>query len=158
MFLEELTQTLIPSLERQLHGTPAWYRIAGYSIAGLFAIYRLYQTTMFSRAASVSGSLWYDGFPEYCRSHSPAGNVTDVYFSLGSKERRAKIREWCGAGQIRPNGCDDAWYLLYLLKGNFMKVVVAIDSFKGSLSSMRAGYAAREGGEPAAFSSASAEA
>ena len=48
------------------------------------------RTTMFSRAASVSGSLWYDGFPEYCGSHSPAGNVTDVYFSLGSKESRTK--------------------------------------------------------------------
>ena len=89
-FLEELTETVITPLERQLHGTPAWYGIAGYSMAGLFAIYSLYRTTMFSRAASVSGSLWYDGFPEYCGSHSPAGNVTDVYFSLGSKESRAK--------------------------------------------------------------------
>ena len=34
---------------------------------------------------------------------------------------------------------------MHFWEGDFMKVVAAIDSFKGSLSSMRAGYAAREG-------------
>lgn len=35
--------------------------IAGYSLAGLFALYALYKTDVFTRVASMSGSLWFPG-------------------------------------------------------------------------------------------------
>ena len=64
-------------------GAPRWRGIAGYSLAGLFAVYALYRTDVFARAASVSGSLWFPGFREYVFSHTPLCRPDCVYFSLG---------------------------------------------------------------------------
>lgn len=60
-----LINQIIPKAESLLQGTPAWRGIAGYSLAGLFALYSIYQTDAFSRVASVSGSLWFPGIKEY---------------------------------------------------------------------------------------------
>ena len=62
--------------------------IGGYSLAGLFALYAACACDRFDFAVSASGSLWYDGFLEYMRSH-PA-RVRAAYLSLGDKEPRAK--------------------------------------------------------------------
>ena len=59
-------------------------------MAGLFAVYSLFKTGAFTRAASVSGSLWYPGFLEYAASHDTAAAAERVYFSLGTRERRTK--------------------------------------------------------------------
>ena len=58
-YLDLLLSKIIPEAERQLRGTPVWRGIAGYSLAGLFAVYAMYQTGAFSRIASMSGSLWF---------------------------------------------------------------------------------------------------
>ena len=58
--------------------------------AGLFALYALYGTDVFSRAASVSGSLWFPGFREYVFSHEPKRRPDRVYFSVGDRESRTK--------------------------------------------------------------------
>jgi predicted alpha/beta superfamily hydrolase len=69
---------------------PTVRAIAGYSLAGLFAVYAVYKSRLFSRAASVSGSMWFDGFTEYMASHAPARVPERMYFSLGSREARVK--------------------------------------------------------------------
>ena len=69
---------------------PSWIGIAGYSLAGLFALYSLYRTDTFSRAASVSGSLWFPGFPEFVKIHDFRKTPERIYLSLGEKE--AKVR------------------------------------------------------------------
>lgn len=61
-----------------------------YSLAGLFALYALYGTDVFSRAASVSGSLWFPGFREYVFSHELKGQPGRVFFSVGGRESRTK--------------------------------------------------------------------
>lgn len=89
-YLRLLTGEILPAAERELPGTPRWRGIAGYSLAGLFAVYTLYQTDVFSRAASVSGSLWFAGFREYVFAHEPKRQPDCVYFSLGDKESKTR--------------------------------------------------------------------
>ncbi len=85
-YLELLLGEILPEAEKVLPGPPAWRGIAGYSLAGLFAVYSLYKTDVFSRAASMSGSFWFEGFPEFVRSHEMKRKSDCMYFSLGDKE------------------------------------------------------------------------
>lgn len=89
-YLELLTRTIIPETEQSIPGCPVWRGIAGYSLAGLFALYSLYRTDLFSRAASMSGSLWYPGIKEYVFSHQMKTKPDCIYFSLGSKENKTR--------------------------------------------------------------------
>ena len=61
--------------------------ICGYSLAGLFALWAFYETGLFAGAVCCSGSLWFEGFPEYLKSHA-APRDSFVYLSLGGKEER----------------------------------------------------------------------
>lgn len=89
-YLRLLVEEIIPAAERLLPGPPSWRGITGYSLAGLFAVYALYRTDVFSRAASVSGSLWFPGFREYVLSHAPLRQPDCVYFSLGDRESKTR--------------------------------------------------------------------
>lgn len=89
-YLHLLVRDILPMAERELAGAPRWRGIAGYSLAGLFALYALYGTDAFSRAASVSGSLWFPGFREYVFSHELKGQPGRVFFSVGDRESRTK--------------------------------------------------------------------
>ena len=89
-YLRLLAEEILPAVGQYLAGTPRWRGIAGYSLAGLFALYALYRTDLFSRAASVSGSLWFPGIKEYLFSHEPKHLPEHMYFSLGSKESKAR--------------------------------------------------------------------
>ena len=89
-YLEKLTKTLIPATEESLGLAPKKRMIAGYSLSGLFSVYVLYKTELFLSAASMSGSLWYDGFLNFIRSNRPVRVPERMYFSLGDKERFTK--------------------------------------------------------------------
>lgn len=89
-YLKLLTETIVPTAENNLAGTPCWRGIAGYSLAGLFAVYAIYQTDMFSRVGSMSGSLWFSGIREYIFSHEPKCQPDYMYFSLGDKESKTR--------------------------------------------------------------------
>ena len=80
----------MPEAEKELPGPPAWRGIAGYSLAGLFALYAICQTDVFSRVGCMSGSLWFPGFKEYVFSHEPKHRPDCIYFSLGDKESKTK--------------------------------------------------------------------
>lgn len=90
VYCKELTKQIIPSVEAFIGITPKYRAIAGYSMAGLFAIYSLYRTDIFQLVACVSGSLWYDGFLEFMRENRPICLPERVYFSLGDLESRTK--------------------------------------------------------------------
>lgn len=64
-YLRLLTEEIIPATERELPRPPRWRGIAGYSLAGLFALYAICQTDLFSRVGSMSGSLWFPSVKEY---------------------------------------------------------------------------------------------
>ena len=89
-YLRLLVEELIPRAEKELAGPPAWRGIAGYSLAGLFALYAIYQTDVFSRVGCMSGSLWFPGFKEYIFSHEPKRRPDCIYFSLGDREAKTR--------------------------------------------------------------------
>lgn len=89
-YLRFLTEEIIPTAEKEIAGVPCWRGIAGYSLAGLFALYAIYQTDLFSHVGSMSGSLWYSGMKEYIFSHEPKRRPDCIYFSLGDKESKTR--------------------------------------------------------------------
>jgi len=89
-YLRLLTEEIIPQAEKTVTGIPSWRGLAGYSLAGLFAVYAMYQTDLFSRIASMSGSLWFPNFKEYAMSHELKRAPEYLYFSLGDKECKTR--------------------------------------------------------------------
>ena len=89
-YLRLLVEEIIPKAEKELPGPPAWRGIAGYSLAGLFALYSIYRTDVFSRVGCMSGSLWFPGFKEYVFSHEPKRRPDCIYFFLGDKEAKTR--------------------------------------------------------------------
>ena len=87
-FLQVLLQNILPAAEENL--SPAWRGIFGYSLAGLFSLWTMTKTDAFQRCASVSGSLWFDGFTDYLSTHPLLGRPAKVYLSLGDREDKAK--------------------------------------------------------------------
>ena len=64
------------------------YYIGGYSLAGLFALWSVYQTDVFKGVAAVSPSIWFPGFLDYMKANTiKTGNV---YLSLGDKEAKTR--------------------------------------------------------------------
>lgn len=89
-YLSFLCERVIPQIEENLNLTVKRRGLLGYSLAGLFAVYAMYETDIFTEIASVSGSLWYDGFIEYMKEREPKRMPEKVYFSLGLKEKKTK--------------------------------------------------------------------
>lgn len=87
--LRDLTDRVIPWLGAEY---PAHGRIilAGYSLAGLFALWCLCERPdLFGGAVCCSGSLWYPGWREYAKNHVPPGDKA-IWLSLGDREPRTK--------------------------------------------------------------------
>lgn len=89
-YLRLLVEEILPRAEKNLMGAPAWRGIVGYSLAGLFALYAIYRTDIFSRVGSISGSLWFPGLKQYILTHKPKRPPDCVYFSLGDKESKTR--------------------------------------------------------------------
>lgn len=89
-YIKKLTDSIIPTIKEGLAAEPEYIAIAGYSLAGLFAIYSLYKTDIFSRAVSASGSMWFPDFVEYTNKNDFVRKPDRVYFSLGDKEARTR--------------------------------------------------------------------
>ena len=88
--VRELENEIVPELKRALGFREMPCMIAGYSLAGLFAVYALYRTDIFSGAVSASGSLWFPGFLDYAASHAMPRTPGRVYLSLGDREKNTK--------------------------------------------------------------------
>ena len=89
-FIDELVEKTIPEIKKQsgLENAPCY--IAGYSLAGMFALYSLYRTDIFTRAASVSGSLWFPGFMEFAETNQMKKQPQRIYLSLGDRESQTR--------------------------------------------------------------------
>ena len=92
-YLRLLVEEILPKVEKQLSSPPALRGIMGYSLAGLFGLYTIYQTDEFSWRG-MSGSLWFSGFKEYIFSRSPKRRLDCMYFSLGTKETKPRCSCW----------------------------------------------------------------
>ena len=91
-FLDGLLNQIIPQVESSLPCPPIWRGIAGYSLAGLFSFWALWQPDVFDRAASASGSLWFPGFIDYAHEHTMPNAPDAAYLSLGKKETKTPNR------------------------------------------------------------------
>lgn len=88
-YLSLMLNEIVPKAEEML-GSVSRRGIAGYSMAGMFALYALYHTDIFTEAASVSGSLWFPGFKDYVFSHEMKVKPNKLYFSLGDAESKTR--------------------------------------------------------------------
>ena len=91
-YLGLLLGGILPRARALLGGEPAFLALAGYSLAGLFALYAPYRCDAFARVASMSGSLWFPGFADYAREHDLQRTPERAYLSLGKKEARTRNR------------------------------------------------------------------
>ena len=89
-WLRVLTDEVVPQVEQLLDASPAWRCLAGYSMAGLFTIWTAFQTDLFTRILSASGSMWYPGWLEYVSEHEFAGIVAGAYLSVGEQESTSR--------------------------------------------------------------------
>lgn len=89
-FLQKLLDELIPAIEQKEGLTPSHRAIAGYSLAGLFAMYAFVNCDTFECAASMSGSFWYEGWADYITSLKLDKRGCGAFVTLGDKERKAK--------------------------------------------------------------------
>ena len=89
-YIESLAGAILPKVTEAFPAEPAYIALAGYSLAGLFALYAMYRTDRFARVASASGSLWYPGFVEYAGSRAPVRQPDALYLSLGDREGKTR--------------------------------------------------------------------
>lgn len=62
--------------------------VGGYSLAGLFALWAVFNTDLFKGAAAASPSVWFPGFTDYMKEHELKTGA--VYLSLGDKEEKTR--------------------------------------------------------------------
>lgn len=72
--------------------------LIGYSLAGLAAIYAMYKTSTFGKIASISSSMWYDGWIEFMEKNIPLNNKEKVYISLGKGEEKSRNQRMARVG------------------------------------------------------------
>lgn len=88
-YCDFLTEEVVPFAEKEL-GKASENVLAGYSMAGLFALYAPYRTKIFDKLVCASGSVWYPNFVEYVKQHPYPRNPQCIYLSLGDKETHTK--------------------------------------------------------------------
>ena len=89
-YLKLLIEEILPKTKELIKGEPKFIGIAGYSLAGLFAVYTMYKTDVFDRVACMSGSLWFSDFIEYCKRNEYKRLPDKIYFSMGDKEANTR--------------------------------------------------------------------
>ena len=109
--LRFLTGTALPALAGRypVRREPEANALLGYSLGGLFAFWASCAAGAFGLFGSLSGSLWYDGWPDYLRTHPP-GAGTRFYLSLGRAEEHG------GPPRMRTVGDRTRWTLEYLTR------------------------------------------
>ena len=89
-YLDALTGLIIPETEAALPHVPRMRAIAGYSLAGLFALWCAYSCDAFDRIAALSPSAWFDGFTAFAGSHPISPRLQCCVLSLGDREKNTR--------------------------------------------------------------------
>lgn len=87
--LKWLLEEGVPYIDRTYNVKEQEHWLAGYSLAGLFALWVAYESDTFSGIACCSGSLWFKDWNIYTREHTLKCKCS-VYLSLGGKEEKTK--------------------------------------------------------------------
>lgn len=87
--LRLIEEELVPEMEALFPTLKGAERIlGGYSLAALFALWCAYEAHSFTGIAAASPSVWYPGWMDFVRSHTP--HAGKIYLSLGDKEYKSK--------------------------------------------------------------------
>ena len=88
--LEFIKNDLIPAVSEYINieNKEIKYILGGYSLAGLFSLWSVYQTDIFEGIAAVSPSVWYKRWIEYVETGKPLSEK--IYLSLGDTEEKTK--------------------------------------------------------------------
>jgi len=89
-YLEWFLNKVMPYAEERLGGKPPVSVISGYSMAGLFALWAMYETDAFAACVCASGSLWFPGFEAFAKENEFAGKPEGIYLSLGDRESKTR--------------------------------------------------------------------
>ena len=89
-YLDCILSEILPVAKEKINGILEFIGIAGYSLAGLFALYALYKTDVFTRVAGMSGSLWFPGIKEFCKENTMKILPEKLYLSIGDKESKTR--------------------------------------------------------------------
>ena len=134
--------------------------ICGYSLGGLFALYAFVNDSRFDACASISGSLWYQGWMDYIRektecvaSSKPAevnrfdGRGRYAFLSVGKKEYKSGLPLFrcvednmhASADLLRTAGCQVDETVgpgnhMQHISERFEEALRALDAFCSSLS------------------------
>lgn len=84
-YLKLLTDLIIPKVLSKHNLKPQYLALGGYSLAGLFATYASFKCDLFTKIASMSGSLWYPNFIEFVKEHHTSENLKEAFFSIGNE-------------------------------------------------------------------------
>ncbi len=98
-YLAFLEGRLKPWVDRicRTQPAPAQTGLMGYSLGGLLAVYSLFTTETFGCVASLSGSLWYDGFAAFVQRTlpvNPAARAAIPAWRRWPRTRRRCRRRW----------------------------------------------------------------
>lgn len=86
--LKIILEDVIPVFEREYPSEGRRYYMAGYSLAGLFALWSAYETDRFDGAVAASPSVWYPGWIGFAESHE--FRAERAYLSLGDRESKTR--------------------------------------------------------------------
>ena len=174
--LEELTRRIIPAIEARLGAAPGIENprlphlrkesdsikraICGYSLGGLFALYAFANDTRFDACASISGSLWYQGWMNYLNEKTEGiapstpvaadrfdGRGRYAFLSVGKKECKSGLPLFrcvednmhASADLLRAAGCQVDTAVgpgnhMQHIPERFEAALRALDAFCSSLS------------------------
>ena len=85
--LDYIITHLLPALQEQGIST-AHCILDGYSLAGLFALWSGYTSSVFNGIAAASPSVWYPGWIAFINDKKPL--CQNIYLSLGDKEEHTR--------------------------------------------------------------------
>lgn len=89
-YKEFIIHQVIPAVQENTKTEYTSTSIAGYSMAGLFALYAGLTSDCFDKVLSASGSMWFPGFVDFVKETPKPKQLSAVYLSLGRKEKQAR--------------------------------------------------------------------
>jgi len=89
-FLKTLSEEIIPETEKNIGLSDPKRSLVGISLSGLFTLWAIHMSDLFSSAGIISGSLWYDNLVEWIKAHRISARIENLYIALGDREKNSK--------------------------------------------------------------------
>ena len=93
--LRFLEDNVLPEIKSRFQESGVF--LTGYSLAGLFSLWTLYESDKFNGAVCCSSSLWFDKWDEYVSAHRIKAS-SRIYMSLGDREEKTKNKVMATVG------------------------------------------------------------